>query len=334
MKAKKIYSLASILLIGGVIIFFSCKKDNSSNNMSLTSSQVNEAQQSESDDALADKVEQDMDNNMDNLESNGYSSSTAKSAIADCVGITIDSITNAGGWPRNITFTYNCQDTVNDEVISQLGTINVVVTRGVKTSGGYLYKRDITFTDYKVTIDSVSTFNLATSPSIKITGTRTVTRTNIKPYLSDNNKMLRLVINDSIKSDMSFSIKYGDSTYTFTRFVDRQRNAFLHFSKPFHRWISVIDNDTLTLTGPVTGTNARGYNYTRNITTPLLFTFCPLWPFNLIISSGEIDLSNSNGVTGTITYAATGCKTIVTLTVNGKSKIITRNFGRRFHKWW
>jgi hypothetical protein len=295
---------------------------------------VNEAQQSESNDAMADKVEQDLDNNLDNLESNGYSILPGKSAIADCVEITIDSTTKALGWPRTVTFTYSCQDTVNREVISQSGTINVIVSRGKWTTGGYLYTRAIHFTDYTVTIDSISAFNLATSPSIKISGTRTVTRTKITPYLSADKQLLRIVINDSIKSDMNFHINYGDTSVTFTRNVDRERSAYLHFRKPFHRWLNVIDEDTLTLTGPVTGVNARGFTYTRDITIPLLFTFCPIWPHNLIISSGNIYLSNSNGAVGNITYTATGCKTTVTLTVNGKSKIITRAFGRRFHRWW
>jgi hypothetical protein len=334
MKAKKIYYLASVILIAGVVVCFSCKKDNTTTNGTIAATQLNEAQQSESNDAMADKVDQDIDNNLDNLESNGYSTSTGKSALADCVGITIDSTTQANGWPRNITFTYDCQDTINSEVISQMGTINVIVSRGAKTSGGYLYTRAITFTDYTVTIDSVSAFNLATSPSIKISGTRTVTRTSITPYLSSDKQQLRLVINDAIKSAMNFHINYGDTSITFTRNVDRTRTAYLHFRKPFHRWLNVIDEDTLTLTGPVTGINARGYTYTRNITTPLLFTFCTLWPHVLIISQGEIDLSNSSGAIGTITYAATGCKTTVTLTVNGKSKIINRRFGRKFHRWW
>lgn len=318
-----------------VINLSSCKKENSESGSSITASQVNETQQSESQDAMADKIEQDQDNMLDKLESNGYSVTSQKAALDDCVGIAIDSITHVGGWPREITLTFDCLDTVNGEVISQTGTIQVMVNRGNLTTGGYLYSRSITFANYKVTTDSVSLFNPSTSPSITINGTRTVTRTKISGRIIDT-KHVMFDVTDSIKSNMSFAVNYGDTTISFTRNVDRQRVAKLYMRRISGSllWIPEIANDTITYTGTVTGINARGRDYVREITTPVVCTFCPYWPNNLIISSGVISFSNDGGKVGNISYSAYGCKTIVTITINGKTKTIERRFGRKFKRWW
>ena len=332
MKTKTMYYLVTILFAAGFVLFFSCKKEN---NGTVSSTQVKEAQQSESDDAMADKIEQDQDNMLDKLESNGYSGTSAKAALDDCVSITIDSTTHALGWPRKITLIYDCQDTVNGEVISQIGTIQVMVNRGSFTTGGYLYSRSITFTNYKVIADSVSLYNPLTSPSITINGTRTVTSIKISGRIIDT-KHVMFDVTDSIKSNMSFAVNYGDTSVSFTRNVDRQRVAKVYLRRITGSfiWISDITKDTITYTGTVTGINARGRDYVREISTPVVCTFCPYWPYNLIISSGDISFSNDGGKIGDISYRALGCKTEVTLNVNGKTKTIERTFGRKFRRWW
>ncbi len=338
MKAKGLYVFTAVLFVLGMIVFFGCKKDNNStDNSTVATSTVNEAQQSESQDAIADKTEQDMDNNLDKLESNGYSTSSEKSDLDECVSVSIDSTTRAKGWPRTVTLTYNCQDTINNEIFSQTGQIIVQVDTIKKTKSGMLYSRNISFNNYKIIMDSIPTFSPATSPSVTITGSRTLTRIGISRTII-NSKLINIDVTDSITSDMNFTINYGDTTITFTRNVARERVAELYFKRITGTliWLSDIPKDTLTYTGTVTGINARGKNYTREITTPLECTFCSSWPHNLRISSGVISFSNDGGLVGTITYSANtdDCKTTVTLNANGKTKVIERKFGRKFHKWW
>jgi hypothetical protein len=45
-------------------------------------------------------------------------------------------------------------------------------------------------------------------------------------------------------------------------------------------------------------------------------------------------LTNGTGNPATLSYASNGCMTQVTITKNGKTKVIDRRVNRKFHKWW
>jgi hypothetical protein len=324
MQTRRLIYFVVAFVITSVVVFLSCKKDDSKND-SIVTSTVDQAKEAESQDAIADKIEQDIDNNIDKLEMNNFKINSSKSAFNGCVDITVDSVVTQFINPKTITLTFNCTDTVNGEKISQIGTIKVVVNIFKITDDGKLFKRTITFTNYKVGTDSAS---------YTINGTRTVSRLSMNTSLSKDLKTAKLDIKDSIVSNLKFDVKYTNASVSFTRNVNHLRTSVLYFKRNLILWYADLKNDTVSLSGYVSGINAANINYTRQITTPLEFTFCPTWPHNPIIAKGEIDFSNSNGKVGTISYSANGCKTSATLNVNGKTKQIERRIGLGYLKWW
>ena len=332
MKTRRIIISSLIALFALIVTFWACNKDNGTDTQSgITTANISEIQQSESQDAIADKIETDIDNNLDALEANNYTVSSLKSAPESCVDIQIDS-TGTNVFPRTVTLTYNCIDTVNGERIAQTGQVKIIVNRIKENVGTGYYSRSMTFTNFKFETDS---------SSVNVNGTRNLVRTQVKSNLSGDKKNYRTLITDSISSNLSFAITYKrsapavDTTITFTRIVSRERNAALHSKRVgLLRWASDIRNDSITFTGKVEGVNAQGVPYMRNYTSPVKCVFCPYWPYNLVITSGEIEVSSNNVVIGTISYSANGCATEVTLNKDGKSKTIKRRFALRFNKWW
>lgn len=321
---KKIQILTGVMLfvLITVLIFHSCKKDN---NESIATTTVNELQNSESQDAVADKVENDIDNSVDKMEANDFNISTQKSSFDDCVTVEVDH-PDTTDWPKTITITVNCSDTVNGEIINQHGTIVIVVNATNKPWRKFL-TRTITFSNYSITADS---------STITINGTRAMTRKSVDViWLDDLKKEFRIQVLDSIQSNLVFTAAYADTTITFTRIANKSRNmiAYFHRLTGGLRYYNEIKKDTVIFNGNITGLNARGIPYERNITSPLEITFCPIWPHNPIISTGTITYIAGNN-TATISYSATGCQTKVTITKNGVTKEIDRKFGKRFKRWW
>ena len=58
-----------------------------------------------------------------------------------------------------------------------------------------------------------------------------------------------------------------DTTVTFTRNAARLRDIILNYSKVNRRWVNLIKNDTLSITGQVSGTDIAVKSYVRKITT-------------------------------------------------------------------
>ncbi len=331
METRKIIIGLALLFIAGSLLFTFCKKDNTTTTTTTTTAtnSVNQVQTSESQDAVADKVETDVDSQLDELEANNYSSGDKKDAISSCLTITIDSTSRGGKlWPRTVILDYNCDDTVNGEKIIQTGIVTVTVDTSKKFKKMQGYTRIDSFKNYTITTDS---------STLVLNGWRTMKRTNVISGIGS----LELV--DSITSDLTFSITYHDykgttdTTVTFTRQAARTRDIHLHYVKIGKKWHHIIMEDTAYINGQVSGLDIAGKAYIRKITSQLVYSRCPLWPFNPIISSGVIDI-NSNGTDiATITYSATGCKTEVTLTTADgkvKNKKINRKFGLGLKKWW
>ncbi len=333
-KSRTIYGIFALLLLGA-ITFYACKKDTTTTNSgasNTTAKTVNQVQTSESQDATASKVETDIDNEADDLEANGYTTTATKDAASTCVSISIDSTSTKKLWPRTITLNYNCSDTVNGEVIKQTGIVSISVdTLMINKKRGY--SRSISFNNYSITTDS---------STIVINGTRNLKRIAIIPSITSTN--FRLELKDSVTSNLNFSIKYidykgaTDTTVTFTRKAARVRDVVLNYTKVLRIWVNMIKNDTITFTGQVSGVDIIGNSYVRMIpaTDPIVVSYCPIWPHNEIIT-GEIDLTSNGTNIATITYTANGCSTNATLTTPDgkiKNRKINRKFGLSLKKWW
>lgn len=316
------------LFLGIIILIFlaviSCKKDDD-NQEQLPATEATITQDAEAQDAVIDNLDQKIDNGVDNIIENKFSTLKAGDACA-----TITNITNGNdtvNYPKQFTITYNCKDTINGEVMTQTGAISVSIDtlRATNTTGKWWrnrIKRTITFTNFTVATDS---------SSITINGTRIMKRLSNK--ISVTQDALRVEAKDSITSDIKLTISYEGVSKDITRLVKKTRNSILYLKKYGNVWVHNLKNDTITFTGSVTGTNAKAEAYSRIITTPVKFTFCPYWPFNPIISQGRIDfVAGSN--TFAVEYAADGCKTKVTASKGGKTKMMYRSFKYNFRKWW
>lgn len=323
MKTSRIILMLAIAGLYG-ISFSSCKKDPGNDTTSvIPNNELAVAQDNESQDAVAENVNQSVDNKVDAVETNNFSS--LKAGMSDGIDVQVNH-PDTTTFPKVITLTFNVDTTVNGEHMSQTGQINILVelTSAQKPWRRYL-KRTITFPE-------VNPFTVTSDSSIVvITGSHVMTRQ--KYEVSKTTDKTHLDVLDSINSNLKFAITNGSFIGSFTRVAKRTREAIVHFEKGLVFWRQTFRLDSLTYKGAISGVNLKGENYSRTITTPVLFTFCPVVPYNPIISQGVIALVNGSN-DATITYTATGCKTTATLTSNGKTKEITRKINRKFRRWW
>ena len=342
MKTQQLnYLMALILLVG--MTFTGCKKDKSSTDTGLSGTDIAATQDAESQDAVAENVDNLTDNQMDFVEANNFNSAIQKSALGTgtswtCtspIGTSVTDTIHANAFPKKIIITFG-DTAINGENLHYTGT--VTVTDSLPATAHLPWKnfiiRKIKFANFGIASDS---------SSITVTGTRTVTRSSVKytPALSAvtlKTTSLRLDIKDAITANLTFAIICGNYTGTFTRIIDRTREAIAHFSKvPKYAtagdsvWRQIYVKDTLTLNGSVIGKNLQDSTYSRVITTPITVTRCPL--LVPIISAGKMTLTNGTK-TATLAYTADGCKTVVTITKGDKTKVIERRINRKFHKWW
>ncbi|HEY4785770.1 MAG TPA: hypothetical protein VIH57_06965 [Bacteroidales bacterium] len=328
MKTSKILYLWVLSVMLGLAIH-GCSKDNMNgpgSSSAITSSDISVAQDQESQDAIVDQVNMDADNSLDLMEANNFNLSATKSA-SDCSTVTIspkDTIV----FPKTITITYNCVDTVNGEYMTQTGQLVILIDTipvGKKLPWRAHLKRSITFVDFKVTTDS---------SSFTINGTRTLYRmASTSKTLNSLNK--RTEVKDSIASRLTLNISNGSSSLVATRNSNRTRDAINYYNRltTTGYWHPEVSKDTIIFTGTIFGVNTMGNNYSRTITTPFVYTHCPFWPYNIVIPSGAINFTVGTN-TLIVSYSADGCKTTITITKNGKTRIINRRIGRKFYPWW
>lgn len=332
------------LFIAGSLSLTSCKKDNSTSNSdenSITSQQTIQVQNSDAQDALADKTEEDVDNNLEELQNNNYSTSSSKSALSgptDTLVITVD-YPDTIHFPKVVTLTYySYQDSCANESIIKNGEIKVTISCP-DISHPRLITRAFEFDNFAITTDSTT---------VIINGTRTVKR--LKDAIKFNGlASARIAVTDSITSDMKFAVATTGSTdtLTFTRNVSKLRTAIAHYRNvnfklgdlPYNlthlRFKHIPSFDSLTYSGSVTGFNERDSAYTKTITSTLIIT---VFKGSLVISSGTMTYTvGSNSYD--ISFAEDPAHkhlTLVTVTNNqtGKTKSFDRRFGRVFKKWW
>jgi hypothetical protein len=338
MRTRKFILRIFFFIVAGGLSLYSCKKDSSSSvNKTLTSQQSIQVQNSDDEDALADKTEEDIDNKLDELQNNNYAVSGAKSYLAnltDTVVITVDH-PDTTTFPKVVTLTYySYRDSSANENITKNGKITVTIT-SANPNFRKLISRTFVFNNFSVTTDS-TTFIL--------NGTRLVNRQ--KASLRYNGiQSLRVAVTDNITALTNFAIVTTGKTDTlkFTRVLDRVRTSVYHFRNVIYKPLDpihylfrfVASSDTITYTGTLTGLDEKGEAYSKNISSPLMITF---YKGSLIISSGTIDYTAGTD-SYQITFEADPAHkhfTLVTIKNNatGNTASFDRRFGRVFRRWW
>jgi hypothetical protein len=321
------------------LIITSCSKSGSSSSTppQFTAVQADLVQNSDVQEAIADKTDDAIDNSISQLQANNYQTGTPKSlSTSGGLVITVDH-PDSTTFPKVITFVFsNFQDSTFDESFVLNGEVDITVT-----SAGNNYQLitwDQLFKNFSVTTDSTV---------FTVSGTRTIAR--VGHNLSFRGLQgLRVSNTDNITGSLSYSItKIGASdSLKFTRVVSRVRNAILYFDNlggitwrtAFFRYN--LDKDTITWTGTVSGINEAGNPYTRTVgsANPLIVTFYFRTP---IISSGVMteEISGSSPASYTITFKQDPEHprfTLVTVTNNATQAKFSfdRIFGRKLRRWW
>lgn len=336
MKRKIVFRLLFFFLAGALSLY-SCKKDSTTaNNNTLTGKQVIQVQNTDVQDALADKTEEDVDSKLAELQNNNYSATTAKSlsTLNDTVVITVDH-PDTTTFPKVVTLTYyNFRDSSLNENITKNGKITVTISSANPTHRK-LVSWAFVFSNFSVSTDSTT---------ITLNGIRTVSRQKVS-FKFNGFLTERLSVIDNITAATRFAVVSTGKTDTlkFTRNVNKTRTAVYHFRNIIYKplqparifWRFVASSDTITYTGSVTGIDEKGDAYSKNITSPLEVTN---FKGSLIISSGAITYT-----VGTDSYQITFEEdpshkhfTLVTVKNNqtGNTTSFDRRFGRIFRRWW
>ena len=321
----------------------SCQKEKTAIN--LTSGQVAQVQNTDVQDAIADKNDQDIDNILDQLQVVNYQPSNLKSALITGSRTITVSKSDSTTFPKTIVIVYsNYPEGTADEKFIKNGEIDITVTipAGNISIDLQAVTRVQTFKNYSITTDSTT---------VTINGTRTVART-AHLFKFTGLTSLRLTTTDNITANLKYAItKTGVSdTLKFTRVISaaspKIRKAYLHYvNSTGTNWQTVkfVNNpalDTITYSGTVTGTIENGdiYSKTVSASTPLTVTFYNGTP---VISSGTLNfvVTSSITVSFTITYKEDPAHphlTLVTVTndATGATHSFDRRISRKFVKWW
>ena len=345
MKTKIFITSGAFLLIFGCLELISCKKDSISTNQNTTTAanlKSVQLQNSDAQDAVADKTEEDIDSKLDELQNNNYSADNTKSAsleLSGTVDIKVDHPDNTY-FPKIVTITYtNYQDSCADETITKNGQIVITVDRK-DINHPRLISRAFVFHDFAVTTDSTT---------VVMNGTRKVKRT--KDALKLNNlESARVNVTDSITAAISYAVTtIGKSgTLTFTRNVDKARNAIKHFRNKNYKegdptynldhlaFRHIPSLDSLTYTGTIKGINEKSEVYAKTITSPLIVIN---YHGSLVMTSGKVTYIAGTTDSFTITFEQDPAhmhKTLVTVKDNATAKVTTfdRRISRILKRWW
>jgi hypothetical protein len=340
MEIRKIIFRLSFIFIAGTLLLTSCKKDSSSStttSTNLTTQQTIQNQNSDAQDAVAEKTEEDIDNKLDELQNNNYAVAGAKaylSSLTDTVVITVDH-PDTTTFPKVVTLTYySYKDSSAFENIIKNGKITVTIT----SENPYhrkLVSRAFVFDNFALTTDSTT---------VILNGTRLVNRQ--KAALKYKGlQLVRVSVTDNITAATKWAVVTTGNTDTlhFTRNVNKVRTAISHFRNILYRpgdllhyfFRHIASTDTITYSGTVTGINEDNNTYTKTITTPLAVTE---FKGSLVVSSGVMTYT-----VGTDSYEITFKEdpshkhfTLVTITniLTGKTRSFDRRFGRIFRRWW
>lgn len=337
------FILGLIFLVGitGISLTSCQKSSNSPATTTFTAQQTEQVQNSDAQDALADKTEEDVDNNLDELENNNYNSSVTKSGLSNPTDTLIITVNHPDTttFPKVVTLSYySYVDSSADEPITKNGTITVTISLADPTHPK-LVTRSMEFTNFAITTDSTT---------VILNGTRTVDR--VKATLKLSWQLARISVTDNITAALKYAVVTTGSvdTLSFTRNVSKVRTAIAYYKNVNFKANDPAYNlthlrfrhepslDTLSYTGSVTGINEKGNTYTKTITSPLEIT---VYKGSLVITSGTMTYVTSAGDSYSITFEQDPSHphfTQVTVenVTTGKTKTFDRRFGRLFKKWW
>jgi len=322
-----------------VFIFAGCKKSSSTTTTtSSTNTNAEQTQNSDVQDAVSERSEQDADNTVDQLQANNYVVPSSKASGS--VTITVnhpDSTT----FPKTITIVYsNYQDSTAGEKFVYNGEIMVNVSVAPSAASNLLTTRIFTFDNFSITTDSTT---------ITVSGERTVTRLSEKFQIIPGLKGIRVVLTDSIDANTTWAITTTNSpdSLHFTREVRRERTSdinFVNINASATKWNQIVlvtypHLDTIMWTGTVKGVNEAGNDYTKTITTTLKGTWYSGSPV-LIAGEMTLNIAASTPLNFTILFQRDlpnhPFKTLVTVTntATSKSWSFDRSFYGKFFKWW
>ena len=346
MKTRLSILAGAFLLILGSLDLTSCKKDSISTTNQNATTAANlksvQLQNSDAQDAVADKTDEDIDSKLDELQNNYYSADNTKSAsveLSGTVDITVDH-PDSTYFPKVVTITYtNYQDSCADETITKNGQIVITVDRK-DVKHPRLISRAFVFHNFAVTTDSTN---------VIMNGTRTVKRTKDAVKLN-NLESARATVTDSITAALSYAVStIGKSeTLTFTRNVDKARSAITHFRNKNFKAGDPIYNlnhlafrhlpslDSLKYTGTIKGINEKSESYAKIITSPLIVIN---YHGSLVMTSGMVTYTAGTTDSYLITFEQDPDhmhKTLVTVKDNNTTKVTTfdRRISRILKKWW
>jgi hypothetical protein len=295
------------------------------------------AQNSDVQDAIADKNEMEIDNTLDQIQVSNYSNSALKDAmVSGSRTITIDH-PDSTTFPKVITIVYNnFQDSTATESFIKNGEIDITVTNS--NANKWLVTRAQVFKNFSITTDSTT---------VTVSGTRTVTRTGVTINLTGMTS-LRVTATDNIISYLNFAItKTGVSdTLKFNRTASKLRNAYLHYNNvggltwPTIKFRNVPALDTITWSCNITGLNEMNESYTKLVTAndPITMIFYKGTP---VLASGTMLFTTEGNTIAsyTITFREDPDHlhmTLVTVKNNEtlKTRTFVRRFSRKFVRWW
>jgi hypothetical protein len=344
MKARKIIVGLSFIFIAGGLVLTSCKKDSSTSSSNpLPSQQAMQVQNADAQDAIADKTEEDVDNNLEELQNNGYVTTSTKSALAggltDTLVITVDH-PDSTTFPKVVTLTYYSyiDSSANDKLIKD-GQIVVNISLANAKNPRYI-TRAFSFNNFKETTDSTT---------VIVNGTRTVNRTK-DGYKLKGLSWARISVTDVIIANLKYAIATTgkNDTLKYTREVSKTRTAIAHYKntkynandleytlKHIH-FVHQPSLDTLTYTGTVTGVNEKGDTYTKSVQDKLIIID---YKGSLVISSGSLTYTVGTTDSYLFTFSEDPAHkhyTLVTIKNNNtdRTKSFDRKLGGVFKKWW
>jgi hypothetical protein len=356
MKFQKLNHSRIVTVIIIAISVLSCieeepfeKTKSEPNKLDLKTILYAQVDESEFQETYVDAMESEIDVVLDNLEMNNFTGNVEIDKLGSCVNIHVDSL-NANGWPKILTLTFDCLDSIDNISIKRYGSVLVLVeksddlnkiyTRYVYNNQKYYGSGDISTMPYNIYTDSTIGYN-----PISFNGTRIFTRLSTKMTYYNNGQNCRYEIIDTInfKGKVTNFTDYPRSTYQL-------RKAILHYAKEGSHWESMITEDTIYFTGAI----ASMYYFDktkRNALTPIMYTFNHEWPYNRVISSGSVELSGTIegagtiGILGQISYSSdkgitnvyfSNNDTTFTLqrTMNKGIRGCSANSGCQTFDWW
>lgn len=288
--------LSALAAFFAVFVIISCNKISTQNDNIDT--QVTLAQNDAVSDAIMENLDQTIDDQLQQIEKNGYTVINTKS-VSDEITICTPEITieqpDTSKFPKTITIDYgdSCSIIDNSDTIVRKGKIIVVVTGRYWKTGS---TRTMTFNDFYIN-------------NIKIEGTRTV-NTNGKNNKGNYTWLIQVQGGKIIFNDTAFV------TFETSRLREWINNGTLPRM-----------DDTISITGSESGTNINGKSYQKSIIEPLLKPFgCP------VFVSGVVETKIDNQISYSVNFGNGSCDKIATVTVGDKSKVVRIGYWSQFRR--